>query len=66
VVVLQRGGGLVENHCAGGYLKGGHLNGSYLNDSHLNGSRGIRRNTTLKRQRLLREGPDGLLRQGLG
>ena len=41
VVVLQRGGGLFENHCAGCHLNGGNV---------------IRRNKTLKRQDLLREG----------
>jgi cytochrome c6 len=41
VVVLQRGGRLFENHCAGCHLNGGNV---------------IRRNKTLKRQDLLREG----------
>jgi cytochrome c6 len=40
-VVLQRGGALFENHCAGCHLNGGNV---------------IRRNKTLKRQDLLREG----------
>jgi cytochrome c6 len=44
VVVLQRGGRLFENHCAG---------------CHLNGGTVIRRNKTLKRQDLLREGVKG-------
>ena len=40
-VVLQRGGALFENHCAGCHLNGGNV---------------IRRNKPLKRQDLLREG----------
>jgi cytochrome c6 len=44
VVVLQRGGRLFENHCAGCHLNGGNV---------------IRRNKTLKRQDLLREGVKG-------
>ena len=44
VVVLQRGGRLFENHCAGCHVNGGNV---------------IRRNKTLKRQDLLREGVMG-------
>ena len=44
LVVLQRGGRLFENHCAGCHLNGGNV---------------IRRNKTLKRQDLLREGVKG-------
>jgi mono/diheme cytochrome c family protein len=44
VVVLQRGGVLFQNHCAGCHLNGGNV---------------IRRNKTLKRQDLLREGVKG-------
>jgi cytochrome c6 len=44
VVVLQRGAVLFQNHCAGCHLNGGNV---------------IRRNKTLKRQDLLREGVKG-------
>ena len=44
VVVLQRGGALFQTHCAGCHLNGGNV---------------IRRNKTLKRQDLLREGVKG-------
>jgi cytochrome c6 len=44
VVVLQRGAALFQNHCAGCHLNGGNV---------------IRRNKTLKRQDLLREGVKG-------
>jgi len=44
IVVLQRGGKLFENHCAGCHVNGGNV---------------IRRNKTLRRQDLLREGVKG-------
>ena len=43
-VVLQRGGKLFQNHCAGCHVNGGNV---------------IRRNKTLRRQDLLREGVKG-------
>lgn len=46
VVVLQRGARLFENHCAGCHSNGGNV---------------IRRNKTLRRQDLLREGVKGPL-----